>query len=107
MSRHEIKRNDTRPFWPVTLTYDDGTVADLNSASVRFIAMDSSGVVAIDSNAVITDPVAGQCEWRPGALDTQIAGIYSSEWEVTFADGTIQTFPTRTYDKLVVVGDLG
>lgn len=109
MSTHEIKRNDTRPYWPVTLTYEDGTIADLTGASVQFLARDRSnqGALKVDVAAIITDAPNGQCEWRPQASETDQAGIFDCEWEVTFSDATLQTFPTRGYDRLKVIGDLG
>lgn len=106
MSRHEIKQNDTRPYWPVTLTYDDGTLANLDG-TVRFIARRrSDGQVKIDTAAVVTDGPNGECEWRPSVGETDEAGRFDVEWEATFGDGTIQTFPTRRYDRLTVVGEL-
>lgn len=107
MATHEIKRNDTRPYWPVTLTYEDGTIPDLSGATIRFLALDSSGTLAIDASAFVTNGPGGECEWRPTADETAAADIYRAEWEVTFIDGTIQTFPTRGYDRLKIIGDLG
>lgn len=107
MSRHEIKRNDTRPYWPITLTFEDGSVPDLSGGTVRFLAREAgNGQVKVDDTAVITDGPNGQAEWRPSAGDTDQAGSFDVEWEVTFSDGTVQTFPTRGYDRLIVVGDL-
>lgn len=108
MAKHEIKRNDTRPYWPVTLNYEDGTVADLTGATIRFLATDvSTNLLTIDTDAVVTDATAGKCEWQPTADQTAIAGAYAVEWEVTFADTTTQTWPTRDYDRLEIIGDLG
>lgn len=107
MATHEIKQGDTRPYWPVTLTFDDGTVPDLTGGSVRFIARErSDNSIIIDTPAVLTTPAAGQCEWRPSAGQTDIAGRYDVEWEATYADATKQTFPTRRFDRLKVIGDL-
>lgn len=107
MSRHEIKQNDTRPFWPVTLTYEDGTPVVLTGATVRFIAKDrSNSAVKIDAAATLTDAANGQLEYQFVAADTDVAGAYDVEWEVTFSDTTIQTFPTRRYDRLLVIGEL-
>ena len=106
MSLHEIKRNDTRPYWPVTLTYSDGSPVVLTGATVRFIARGDSGVVKIDTAAVVTAAADGEVEWRPTAGQTDEAGAFLCEWEVTFDDGTVQTFPTTEYDRLRVIGDL-
>ncbi len=107
MSAHEIKQNDTRPYWPVTLTFEDGSVADVSSGTVQFIArsrLDSS--IKINVAAILTLPAVGQVEWRPLVTETDVAGLYYVEWEAVFSDGTKQTFPTRSYDRLTIVGDL-
>lgn len=107
MAIHEIKRNDSRPYWPVTFVFNDGTNPDLSSATVRFIARDrSNGSVIIDAAAVITDAVNGQVEYQFVAADTTQTGYFDCEWEVTFPDTTVQTFPTIGYDRLKVLGDL-
>ena len=109
MSLHEIKRNDTRPYWPITLSFDDGTNPDVTSAVIRFIARRrSDGQTKIDNsaNVVFTDAANGQIEYRFQAGDTDEAGYFDCEWEVTFVDSTVQTFPTRGYDRLKVIGDL-
>lgn len=108
MSTHEIKRNDTRPYWPVTLTFDDGTVPDLTGGTVDIIAKSrSNGVVKFKVAVVITDASAADVEWRPLAVETDEAGLFDIEWEAILADATKQTFPTRRYDRLKVIGDLG
>lgn len=104
---HEIKQNDTRPYFAVTLKYEDGSVVDLTSATVRFIAKDTSdSSVAIDAAATLTDAANGQVEYRFTTGDTDTAGKFNVEWEVTFVDATVQTFPTRGYDRLKIYGEL-
>ena len=107
MSTHEIKRNDTRPYWPVTLTFDDGSVPDLTGGSVNIIATSrSNGVVKFNVAAVITSGPLAKVEWRPLAVETDEAGVFDIEWEAILADATQQTFPTRRYDRLKVIADL-
>lgn len=107
MSAHEVKRNDSRPYWPITLKFSDGSIADVSGGSVQFIArsrLDST--IKINVAAVLTLPAVGQVEWRPLITETDVAGRYYCEWEAIFSDGTKQTFPTRGYDRLKIVGDL-
>jgi hypothetical protein len=33
--------------------------------------------------------------------------VYRAEWEVTFADGTVESFPSRGFEDFVVEADLG
>ena len=108
MSTHEVKRNDTRPYWPVTLNFDDGSVPDLTGGTVDIIAKSrTNGVVKFKVPVTITDAAKAEVEWRPLASQTDEAGIFDIEWEAILADLTKQTFPTRRYDRLKVIGDLG
>lgn len=110
MARHEIKRHDTRPYWPIALTFDDGTWPDLTGAVVSMICRERlNGTVKFkdSTTVVIIDAPNAEIEWHPLASHTDIAGGFDVEWEVTFLDGTQQTFPTVGYDRLTVIGDLG
>jgi hypothetical protein len=110
MSRHEIKRHDTRPYWPVSLEFDDGSFPDITSATISMLcrnAGDSTLKFKDSATVWITDGANGELEWRPTADQVDTAGRFDIEWEVVFPDGTQQTFPTRGYDRLTVVGDLG
>lgn len=110
MSRHEIKRHDTRPYWPVTLEFDDASNPDVSGATISMVCRErSSNVIKFKDSATvfITDGPNGQIEWRPTASQVDEAGRFNVEWEVVFSDSTQQTFPTRGYDRLTVVGDLG
>jgi hypothetical protein len=108
MATHEIKRNDTRPYWPVTLTYEDDTAVNLSSVQSVFLHVRprSSTIVQFSVAVTVTDGPNGEVEWRPLAAETDTSGHFRCEWEVTFADGTVQTFPTRGYDRLIVLGDI-
>lgn len=106
MALFRIKSGDTRPYFAVTLSYTDGTAVVLTGASVLFKMRDDSGALKVNAAAVVTDAASGQCEYRPVAADTDTPGNYLAEWQVTFADGTIQTFPTRNHDRVRVIGDL-
>lgn len=108
MSYHEIKRNDTRPFFAVATAYDDGTLAPLDGViSARFIAREvGNGQVKIDAQASITAASLGELEYRFVEGDTDQAGDFDCEWEITYSDGSIQTFPVFGFDRLVVLGDL-
>lgn len=106
-----MKRGDTAP--PITATLQVGTTAvDLEGATVQFHMRDSSGTVVIDAAANNdqsgdgSDGSLGQVsyDWSDG--DTDIAGMYEGEWEVTFADSTVRTFPTLHNTQIRIVGDI-
>lgn len=110
MPRHDIKRHDTRPYWPVSLTFDDGTWPDITGATVSIVCrrrLDGEVKFKDSTTIFITDGPNGELEWRPSSLQTDEAGRFDVEWEVIFLDGSQQTFPTVGYDRLSVEGDLG
>ena len=95
-----IKRNDTYP--PIiAILSRNGSAIDLTGATVRF----HMGNV-VDAEAEILDDEGGQVQysWQEG--DTKTAGGYDAEFEVTDADGKVETFPQSGYIGIVVAADL-
>lgn len=88
----KIVQDDTRPSLEVTLT-QDGKPADLTGCTVKFYMKDSvSGSVKISgATCVITNALKGQLRYNWIAADTNTAGSYLGEFEVTYPDGSIQT----------------
>ena len=98
--RIDMKVGDTAPL-PVFTLSDYNGVADLSSgASVRFIMQQSSDgeyVTAEDATFVAGSSTAGQVtlsSWTTAANGS--SGDFDAEIEVTWADGTITTFPNAT-----------
>ena len=107
MTVYQMKRNDTRPRPDALLRCSDGSIPDLTSASVLFIATyQGSTVVKINAAATILDVPTASVEYPITADDSDTAGNFNVEWEVTFADASVMTFPTTGYDLLVIGGDL-
>lgn len=88
MADFVIKQNDTRPIIQISMKTAAGAAVNLTGATVRF----HMGAL-IDAAATVTDAANGvaEYEWQPG--DTATAGTYSAEFEVTYLDGGIETFP--------------
>jgi hypothetical protein len=105
MATFQIKKRDTAPPIEATLTADDVAV-DLTGASVRFHMQDSSGTVKVDAAANIDDAAAGEVSYDWTAADTDTTGHFKAEWEVTFTDSTIRTFPNPGYTNVRIGGDL-
>ena len=82
-----IVQGDTKPALTTTLEHD-GIPQDLTGSTVEF---HMSNIVVAE--ATVTDASAGQVmyQWQPG--DTDIPGLYIAEFEVTYPDGTTETFP--------------
>lgn len=107
MATHHLKRRDTAPAFEATLTDAAGDVVSLVGASVLFkLKNTSDGVVKVNAAATITDANAGEVEYQQSASDVDIAGRFLVEWEVTYADARVQTFPTISYNILIVHADL-
>lgn len=110
-----IKRGDTSPAISSELQDNDGQVVDLTGAEVRFLMKERGGTaLTVDGTADIGSPAtAGVVSYTwvapigetPG--DTDVAGEYDAEWEVTFADGTVQTFPNSRHLEVLIKRDLG
>ena len=99
MADYEAKQGDTAPAWTDTLTYSDGTAANLTGASVSFVMRArSQNAPVTNATATIVNPTAGTVSYTPTAADTAIAGLYTANWVVTFSGPTvIQTWPTDGY----------
>ena len=113
MSIFKIKRNDRSRSIKEKLVNADGSTPDLSGASVQFLMSDrpSHSSLKIESSAVIfTDGTGGddavvRYDWASG--DTDTAGLYDAEWEVTYSSGKTETFPSDGYTIVEVVEDLG
>lgn len=95
-----VKQNDTAPPASTTLKVS-GAAVDIENATIEFRALYSDGRVLIEAAANNdqvgdgSDGTKGMVSYDWTAADTAISGIYRAVWKVTFADGTVRTFPTR------------
>lgn len=102
-----IKRGDTRPYFSVTLVDGFGEEVILNvDDTVRFSMRDSSSTVIVNRQTAAFTPGSGDVEYRWQVGDTDVAGDFDAEWEVTYADGTVQTFPAYDFDWVYIEGDI-
>ena len=101
-----IKQNDTSPSLQATLKDASGTAIALTGASVRFHMKSLDGTVKVDAAMAITNASGGvvQYNWQTG--DTNTVGSYSVEFEVTYSDSTIETFPNNHNLTICVVREL-
>lgn len=95
-----IKRNDTKPFIKANLQDATGSAVDLTNATGIFfnLATNDNTYTAVLSGASLTSgttngSTAGVVEYQWNAGDTNRSGNYLGEFEVTYTDGTISTFP--------------
>lgn len=106
-----IKKGDTLPVINATLTTGptagSQTPVNLTSASVVLVLKPTSGGAASRKTASIVSALNGTVKYDWVAGDTNTAGTYNAEWEVTFSGGGIQTFPNDAYFQITIGDDLG
>jgi hypothetical protein len=101
-----IKQNDTSPSLQATLKDASLSPVDLTGATVMFHMKSVDGTVKVDQQMTITDDTGGvvQYDWQSG--DTDTVGTYYVEFEVTYADSSIETFPNNGNKVVSVVKEL-
>ena len=102
-----IKQNDTSPSLGATLRDGSNSVIDLTDASVKFHMRPVGGsTTTVDRAAVVLSPTDGtvRYEWLDG--DTATSGNYQAEFQITYVNGTIETFPNNGYIIVQVLPEL-
>lgn len=106
MMAFSIKQNDTSPAIQATLQdYEDNPIS-LLGATVRFHMKSLDGAVKIDRLASITDAANGVVLYEWQASDTDVAGTYYAEFEVTYSDSSIETFPNTDSIAITITPEL-
>lgn len=108
MATFYIKEGDTSPAIEFALTPTDIL---LTGATVVFSMHDRRGTVKVNRQAAtITDDGAAtdtptvQYDWA--SADTDTAGTYYGEFEVTYTDATVETFPNNGFITIRVTKDI-
>lgn len=101
-----IKQNDTSPSLQATLKDAALNPVDLTGATVMFHMKSIDGTVKVDQQMTITNASGGvvQYDWQSG--DTDTVGTYYVEFEVTYADSSVETFPNNGNKVVSVVREL-
>lgn len=102
-----IKTNDTSPKLAVTLQDANSVPVNISGATVRF-HMKAFGATSLKTDApmTITNATGGIVQYSWVAADTNLAGTYYGEVEVTYPDSSIETFPNNGYFTIIVKEDL-
>lgn len=102
-----IKTNDTSPKLAVTLEDALGNPIGLAGCSARFhMKAFGASSLKIDAVASIAEFEDGTVEYSWQAGDTDTAGTYYGEIEVTYADNVVETFPNNGYFTIIIKEDL-
>jgi len=101
-----IKQNDTSPSLQATLKDASQTAVNLTGATVMFHMKSVDGTVKVDEEMTITNAEDGvvQYDWQTG--DTDTVGTYYVEFEVTYSDLSVETFPNNGNKVVTVVKEL-
>lgn len=101
-----IKQNDTSPSIQAALKDASGSAINLLGASVQFHMEAVDGTLKVDAAMTVTDTSGGvvQYDWQAG--DTDTAGTYYVEFEVTYADSSVETFPNNNKEVIIIRPEL-
>lgn len=101
-----IKQSDTSPAIRATLKDASGNAINLNGASVQFHMKSLSGQVVIDEPMTIVTAASGIVSYAWQVGDTSTSGTYYAEFEVTYSDLTVETFPNTGNLAIVITPEL-
>jgi hypothetical protein len=103
-----IKQNDTRPELDVFLRDDKDRSINVTGATVKFNMRNSAdNTVKIDTGAVTTvSSTAGRVKYSFTSANTDTAGNFEGEFQVTFVGGQVETFPNDGYIKVIITDDV-
>lgn len=103
-----IKQNDTRPQLEVNLRDDRDRPINITGATVVFSMRNvSDDSVKIDEASTTTvSSTGGRVRYSFTAANTNTAGNFDGEFQVTFLDSTIETFPNDGYIRVIIVDDV-
>lgn len=102
----KIKEGDTSPSIQYALT---PTSVVLTGASVVFSMRDrATGTIKVNRQAatIVTATVTPTVQYDWVTADTDTAGTYEAEFEVTYADTTVETFPNDGFITVTITGDV-
>jgi len=104
-----IKQNDTASFITRDLKDAFGAPVNVTGATVKFsMRVKPAGTVKVDDqDAVIVTAGTGRVRYEWTAANTNTADEYEGEFQVTYANGKIQTFPKDGHIPIVVTDDIG
>jgi len=102
-----LKKNDTSPAMLATLQGANGVAINLTGASVRFYMRPvGGGQATVNEAAVIMAAESGlvRYDWVNGSTGT--VGSFQSEFELTYPDGAVETFPNNGYIRVEIIDDI-
>lgn len=101
-----IKQNDTSPSILAELKDANNTPVNLTAATAKIFVKSVDGTLKVDEDMQIINASLGvvRYDWQVG--DTDTVGTYSVEFQVTYTDNAVETFPNTGSIALVVTKEL-
>jgi hypothetical protein len=91
-----VKKNDSYDAITYQLENEDNSTVDLTGASVNFV-MGKKNKLITNAKATVTSATSGIVSYQLTPLDTLVSGTFLAEFVVTFANGTVKTYPSNGY----------
>jgi hypothetical protein len=108
MSTFYIKQNDTSPDIQATCKDYAGAVVNVSGAFVKFLMRDKrTGEVQVNASGVVVDGPNGVIKYSWSTGDTDTVGRYEAEFQVTYSDNSVETFPNNSFLTIQVLDDIG
>ncbi len=108
-----IKQGDLVPALAETLEDDQFLPVDLTNAQVRFKMrkIDAASLIVDATGNILqagdgSDGSKGDVSYPWASGDTDEAGLYQGEWEVTFTGGEVETFPNSGFTLIRITPEL-
>lgn len=105
MSTVTVKRNDSQVEFGDSLTVD-GVAVDLTYAIVLFLMLHANGTLVTGTATIDAVPSTGLVTYTATAANLAATGKYRQEWQATFPDGRVLTFPSTGWNTVLVIDDL-
>lgn len=107
MADFYLKAADTKPDLTATLLDAAGVAVNLTGATVEFAMKKNGGSsTKVSAAATLVTPSAGTVKYVWQSADTDTPGDYNAEFEVTFGDGTVLTFPNSGYFTINIAAEI-
>jgi hypothetical protein len=103
-----IKQYNTVPSLEATLLNPAGQPVDLTGSTITFVMRSrDNDTLVITGNALILDAVAGKVVYQWGINDLATHGAFFGEFDVTYSNGSKESFPNADYIPINVVRSAG
>lgn len=107
MADFTLKAGDTSPSITATLTDENDQPVTLTGSTVRFHMASSPGAEpTVDTDAEVTSGETGEVRYTWTPADTAEHGLYYAEFEVTYSDNSVETFPNDGYITVYIAPQL-